>query len=59
MNATRNPPAFGSDLDATASPGSLAPSSTRLRQGLSKIALILGGFTAMGYLLALSFFRLG
>ena len=59
MNVTPRQFADQSSPDSATTAAAILPASTRLRRGASKAALILGGFTAMGYLMALSFFRLG
>ncbi len=59
MNATHTPFAYGAYSPSKLKHSSLIPSAEAVRAGATKVTLILAGFAAMGYLMALSFARMG
>ena len=59
MNATRTPFVYGAYSPSLVKRSRLIPTAEAIRAGATKVTLILAGFAAMGYLMALSFARMG
>lgn len=59
MNATHSPFVIGAYAPAKTNRSVTITSSMPVRRVATKVALILAGFAAMGYLIAVSFARMG
>jgi hypothetical protein len=59
MNATHTPFVYSGLTPRRTIRRGLVPAAAIARKGATKASLILAGCAAMGYLMALSFFRLG